>query len=188
MNKILSLLLLLAVGQHVQAQFYKSVLPSQDFNEALTKIVTDFKYNFKNIASGDKVSQGEYDTYASSVVLPGATDCIINEYRSVKDTTASWQGILYSGDDFAEAQKMYKNTYRLLSKSKIKLVDKTFISFNGRYEEPTDAVRFAVSTLRLNVDDPRYQRFAAELELVTSYNGFQVNVNFFNRKPDDERE
>lgn len=177
---IISSLLLLAIHTS-QAQFFKSLLPSPEFNEALETIVRDFKYNYQNIEGDLLESQGEVDTYETTVKLPGAGNCIIYKFHSGKDTTASWQGVLYSGDDYNEAVKVYRNTFRMIHKSKIHLVDRTIISFAGNLQEPTETIRFAISSLRLAISDNRYKRFNAEVELVTNYNGWQVNVNFHNK-------
>lgn len=184
----LTLLLILILSASSYAQFYKSVLPSPEFNHALEKIVRDFKYNFDHIIGEQLESEGEADHYVSTVVLPGAINCVISKYHSVKDTTASWQGTLYSGEDYKEAVKTYKNTFRLVNKSRIQLVDLSYISFYGKLQEPSEAVRFTVSTLQLDVNDPRYERFKAEVELVPGNDGWQVNINFFNKKPDEEIE
>jgi hypothetical protein len=170
------------------AQFYTSFLPSPEFNSALEKIVSDFRYNFKNIAGDTLTDHGEVEIYSSKVTLPGATDCTVNKYHSAKDTTASWQAVVYNGEDYKEAVKVYKNTFRLINKSRIHLIDRTFIGFEGKMEQPTDEVRFTVSTLRLQSDDVRYKRFSAEVELLSTYTGFQVNINLSNKKPDNERE
>lgn len=171
-----------------QAQFYKSIFPSPEFNNALEKIVRDFKYNYENIVGELLESQGEVDTYETTIELPGASDCIIYKFHSGKDTTASWQGVLYNGDDYNEAVKAYRNTFRMINKSKLHLVDRTVIGFVGDLQEPSELIRFAMSTLKLAISDNRYKRFNAEVELVTNYNGWRVNVNFHNKKPDDERE
>jgi hypothetical protein len=170
------------------SQFYNSFLPSPEFNSALEKIVGDFRYNFKNISGDTLTNQGEVETYSSTVTLPGTTECTINKYHSAKDTTASWQAVVYNGEDYKEAVKAYKNAFRLINKSRIHLIDRTFIGFEGKMEQPTDEVRFTVSTLRLASDDIRYKRFTAEVELLSNYTGFQVNINLSNKKPDNERE
>ncbi len=182
----MTFVVLLIMMQQVNAQFYKTILPSPEFNSALEKIVRDFRYNFENIA-GEKISgNGEVENYQSNVQLPGAINCVINRYHSVYDTTASWQGILYEGEDYEEAKKVYKNTFRLLNKSKMQLIDRSVTGFSGELQTPTDNVRFTVSALQLDHFDPRYKRFTAEVELVSSYNGWLVKVNFFNKKPDTE--
>jgi hypothetical protein len=185
-RKILLFILPLLFTLVTKAQFYKSILPTPEFSNVLEKIVRDFKYNFKNIAGEQLEKQGEVDTYESAVKLPGATACVINKYHSVKDTTASWQCVLYQGEDYKEALKAYRTNFKMLNKSIIHLVDRSLVSFAGDLQEPTEDLRFTVSTLKLNMNDHRYDRFEAAVELLSSYTGWQVNLNFYNKKPDQE--
>jgi len=113
---IISISLLFAVTV-AKAQFYTSFLPSKAFNDSLAKIVSDFKYNFKHITGDNVDNQGEVDTYASIVTLPGTTECAVTKYHSVKDTTASWQAVAYHGDDYKEAVKAYKMLLDCLTKA-----------------------------------------------------------------------
>jgi hypothetical protein len=170
------------------AQFYKTLIPSPDFSIALEKVVSDFRYNFKHIISDSLSGLGESETYRSSVKLPGAVDCFIYKFHSAKDTTASFQALMYDGDDYKEAVRIYKNTFRLVSKSKIQLIDKSVISFGGNLEEPTEDVRFTVSTLQLNTPDYRYNKFRGEVELISTFSGWKVHLNLHNVKADESRE
>jgi hypothetical protein len=179
---------LLFVVRLSRAQFYTSFLPSPEFNSALEKIVSDFRYNFKNITGDTLNNPGEVETYSSKVVLPGTTECVINKYHSAKDTTASWQAIAYKGDNYKEAVKVYKNAFRLLNKSRMQLADRSVLGFTGEMEQPKEDLRFTESTLRLDSDDIRYKRFTAEVELLLNYTEWQVNINLSNKKPDTERE
>jgi hypothetical protein len=180
---LLVLFLTTLLSLTTKAQFYKSVLPSPEFNAALEKIVRDFRHNFNNITGEKLYSQGEVDSYESTVKLPGASNCYVNRYHSVTDTTASWQAELYSGEDYKEAIKIYRNTFRLLNKSKMQQVDRSVMTFSGNLEEPVETIRFATSTLTLDVDDRRYRNFVAEVELISSYNGFLVNVSLHAKRP-----
>lgn len=177
---------LLLLVQGAGAQFYKSILPSPEFNSALEKIVRDFRYNFEHIQGDHLPGESEVDTYSSTIKLPGASECTIARYHSANDTTASWHGVLYDGEDYKEAVKVYRNTFRMINKSRMQLVDRTYLGFYGDLQEPSQAVRFTVSTLQLNFEDPRYDRFKAIIELVPGYTGWQVSVSFFNKKPDNE--
>ena len=100
------------------------------------------------------------------------------------DTTASWQAIMYDGDSYDQAVKVYKNTYRLVQKSRIKWVDRSIVSFVGEMEKPDENVSFATSLLQLNVTDPRYRNFYANIELTSSYSGWEVHLNLHSRKDD----
>lgn len=171
-----------------EAQFYKALLPSPEFNAALEKVVSDFRYNFKNISGDTLVGYDEAETFRSTVKLPGAVQCVIYKFHSVKDTTASWQAVMYEGDDYKEAVKAYKNTFRLINKSRLQLIDKSIITFSGKLAEPTEDVRFTVSTLQLDIQDNRYSHFRAEVELVSTFDSFKVNLNLHTVKPDEERD
>ncbi len=185
MIKKLVTIVLLFTLQSSNAQFYKTVLPSAEFNNALQKIVLDFRYNFENITGEKLYSQGEVEHYESTIKLPGSTECIIYRYHSVIDTTASWQGILYQGEDYREAVKAYRNTIKLLNKSRMQWIDRSVAGFSGVLQEPGEGVKFTVSSLYLDTSDPRYKHFTAEVELVPNYAGWQVNVNMHNKKPDN---
>jgi hypothetical protein len=88
-KKVIIFASLLFVASSSSAQFYTSFLPSPEFNNALEKIVSDFRYDFKNITADTLNNPGEVESYLSKVMLPGTTECVINKYHSAKDTTAS---------------------------------------------------------------------------------------------------
>ena len=178
----LSLILLLTNTSN--SQFYKSITPSPQFSSALEKIVLDFRLNFSSIQGSSLVSQGEVETFESTVKLPGASSCIIYKYHSKADTSQSWQGIMYKGDDFKEASKIYENVFRLVRKSQIKWIDKTFVGFTGEMEKPAETLRFTVSTLNLTLEDKRYKNFQADVELISNYSGWEVHLNLQTKLPD----
>lgn len=167
------------------AQFYKSLLPSPEFSSALEKIVLDFRLNFKTIQGQSIDKQGEADIFESAAKLPGVSECLIYQYHSDLDTTASWQGIVYKGDDYKEAAKAYENIFKLVKKSQIRWIDKSIVGFGGEMQKPTEELRFTVSTLNFLLDDPRYDKFEAEVEMLTTFNGYEVHLNLQTKKPDN---
>lgn len=169
-----------------KAQFYKSVLPSPEFTKALEKVVLDFRLNYETIKGNAVDLQNDYATYESLIKLPGSSNCIIQYYNSKLDTTASWQAVMYQGDDYSKAVRAYENTFRLVKKSRLNWVDKTLMRFNGEMETPKEEVKFALSTLDFDLEDVRYKNFKAEVELVQVYDGWQVNLNLLAKKPDYE--
>ena len=188
MKKTITLMMLFLCSIHfTQAQFYKSILPSEAFSDSLSVIVQDFKKNFATIQGRQLPSQGEMEVYRSKVSIPGAVHCSIFRFHSVEDTTASWQAILYEGDSHEDAIKIYKNLFKQLKKSRMKWVDKSVITFMGDLEMPDENVRFAVTPLRLNIIDMPYRRFYGEVELTSTYDGWEVHLNLHNKKRDDEK-
>lgn len=179
------LLLALLSFNLCKAQFYKSLLPSPEFSTALEKIVLDFRVNFSTIQGNQIAKQTESETYESTVKLPGASECLIYQYHSKADTTASWQAIMYKGDDFKEAARTYENVFRLVKKSQVRWIDKSYVGFNGDMEKPTEDLRFTVSTLQFQLDDKRYKNFEADIEMVSTYDGWEVHLNLQTKNPDE---
>ena len=185
-KKFLLILLITFTVNFCNAQFYKSFLPSPEFTSALEKIVVDFRLNYETIKGDSLSKQGDVETYASTVKLPGAEDCIIYYFNSKVDTTASWQAVMYRGDNYKEASRTYQNVFRLIKKSNIRWIDRSSVGFTGELEEPREDLRFAASTLHFELEDHRYDKFIAEVELVSSYNGWEVHLNLHTKKPDRE--
>jgi len=188
MKKTITLLLLLVCSiQFTQAQFFKPTRALAAFADSLAIIVQDFKRNFSNIEGVQLPSQGEMDVFRSKATIPGAVHCVIYRFHSVQDTTASFQAIMYEGESYEAALKVYKNTYKQLKKTRMKWVDKSVISFVGEMKEPDANIRFTSTTLRLNIIDRPYRSFFGELELTSNYAGWEVHFSMYNRKNDAER-
>ncbi|SIT09589.1 hypothetical protein SAMN05421788_103455 [Filimonas lacunae] len=183
-NRVTLALVLCVFTTLVQAQFYKSVLPSPGFTNALEKIVLDFRLDYKTI-QGEQISrESEVESYLSGVALPGAKGCTISRFHSKQDTTASWQAVMYEGDSYADAVKEYKNVVRLVKKSQMRWIDRSVVHFVGEMEEPSEEVGFAVTILGLDVADKRYTHFVAEIELSGSEAEWSVRVNLHKKRDD----
>jgi hypothetical protein len=113
-KKFLTATLILAFLASSKAQFYKSLLSKSDFSDSLTKIVVDFKTNFNLIQGQEMTPQLEMNVYQSKTTLPNALHCSIIRSHSRLDTSASWQAILYDGEDYNEAFKIYKDIFNIL--------------------------------------------------------------------------
>lgn len=186
MKKLLLLFVCCLTFIFTNAQFYTSFLPSPGFNDSLTRVVMDFKQDYKNLQGIELMPQPGMEVYQSKIGLPGALHCAIYRFHSQIDTSASWQAIMYDGDSYEAAFKMYKNTYRLVNKSRIKWFDRSIASFIGSLEKPLENTSFASSQLQLNVTDPRYKNFYAEIEISKGDNGWVVCLSLHNKKDDRE--
>ncbi len=73
------------------------------FPSAIDSVLRDFPFNLRHITGEVVLAQGEFENYASLVVVPEAQSCVVSRYHSIDDTTASWQARMFSSDDFAKA-------------------------------------------------------------------------------------
>ena len=182
MNKIFSIILIfLAFSINSNAQFYKSLLPNGEFSDSLTKIIVDFNTNFNTIQGQEMTPQLEMNVYQSKTTLPGALHCSIIRYHSKLDTSASWQAILYDGEDFNDAFKIYKDIFNQLKKSKIITADKKPAKFKGELQKPKASVRFASTELILETTDLIYRNFFAQIQLNSTMDGWEVQINLINK-------
>jgi len=164
-----------------KAQFYKSLLSKSDFSDSLTKIVVDFKTNFNLIQGQEMTPQLEMNVYQSKTTLPNALHCSVIRSHSRLDTSASWQAILYDGEDYNEAFKIYKDIFNQLKKSKIITSDKKPAKFVGDLQRPKESVRFASSELILETTDLIYRNFFAQIQLNSTIDGWEVQLNLINK-------
>ena len=129
------------------------------------------------------------DVYESTVLIPGASHCVICRFHSKEDTTASWQGTMYAGDNYNEAVKIYKNTCRLVDKSSVNIQGNTATGFTGKMESPDANIRFVSSSYKLRLKDPAYDKFYAEIELVNmNFDQWEVHLNLLQKKDDAEKD
>ncbi|MEO6406221.1 MAG: hypothetical protein ABIY51_02615 [Ferruginibacter sp.] len=186
MRKLILASCVMATSLLCHAQFYKSILPSNAFTDSLQLVVASYEGNFYSIQSENISQLPDVDTYRSHQGIPGAQQCLVMRYHSVEDTTAGWQALMYKGEDYKEAVKVYKNCFRLVKKSNLK-IDDTVLKFKGEMEEPQTSLKFTVSSLKPSSSLPAYKNFYAEVELVQVYMEWEVRLNLHSRKNDDER-
>lgn len=156
------------------------------FPATINAVLKDFPYNLRNISGELVMAQGEFENYASIVVLPGSEDCIVTRYHSADDTTASWQARMFSSDDFGAAEKKYHELFRQLQGCYLKLVDGSVIYLKGDWEPAKEGAAFTTSTLRLVTGDWRYREVKVELELVYQLADWAIHINIVSKKPDDK--
>ena len=186
---LLTAFIIFALSINAGAQLYKSVLPSTAFTESISKITQDFRNNYYQVQGEQLSADGDMDTYKSLVTVPAAKRCVIYRFHSKVDTTASWQAMMYEGDSYNEAVKIYKNTCRLVDKSNVKLTGGSSVSFSGKINEPDAGIRFVTSSYKLNSKDPAYEKFYAEVELVNiNFDQWEVHLNLQSKKDDAEKD
>lgn len=168
------------------AQFFKALQPDDSFSDSLNKIVLDYKNNFHSLEKNQLQSGEETEVYRSKTCLPDARHCSVTQYHSAIDTTASWQAVMYDGENYKEALKLYKNTFSLVKKSAIAGIDKSNVYFKGKLENISESIGFAVSSLRLITGNPQYSNLCAEVELTQNYSGWQVHLSLMSKKADTE--
>lgn len=188
-NATILLLGILLVVTKLQAQLPKLASPASVFSQNLAKITLAFRSNYYEIQGVQLPSQEDMDVFKSLVQLPGAKHCTVFRFHSKIDTTASFQAIMYEGDNYKEAVKVYKNTCKLVDKTQVQLGGSIAADFKGKMEDPDDNLRFVTTGYTLDTKDPAYVTFYAEVEMLNiNFDQWEVHVNLQQRKNDEEKE
>lgn len=186
MLRLLTLALAIFFSQVSSAQLFNKVLPSNGFSSAVSKVIENYPNNYIAIQGENLPSDEDREIFRSIIIPPGANQCVIYRFHSKEDSTASWQCILYEGETFAEAAKIYKNITRQMKQLTFKMGE-TKNSFVGELVEPNESLRFTTSILRPEIKSPAYRNFMAEIEMINSFTGWTVQLNLHSRKDDNAR-
>jgi hypothetical protein len=157
-----------------------------EFAAVIDAVLKDFPDNLRHISGDLVLAQGEFENYASVIVLPGSAECTITRWHSVDDTTASWQAKMFVSDDFTAASAEYHTLFRKLQRCYLRLVDGSIVYLNGDWEPAAEGASFTTSTLRLTTGDWRYKEVKVELELAYLMPEWAVRINIVSKKRDDE--
>lgn len=186
-NKLSITLAIILMTCTVHAQFYKPVLPAAGFTDSLNRIVKDYCFNYHHIQGMALDQLEQMDIYNSIASIPGAKETFIYRFHSEEDTTASWQAIMYKGESFKEAAKIYKTTFRLVNKSRLNFGEDKNGSFSGSMDEPNEDLRFTSSLLHANSNNIMYKNFVANIDLINTMDGWEVKLSLNRMKKDTEK-
>ncbi len=184
----LSIFLFLSFSFTIKAQLIRPLSTSPAFTENLARIAQAFRNNYYQVQGEALSSRDDLEMYSSTILLPGASHCVIYRFHSKTDSTASWQAVMYEGENYKEALRSYKNTCKQVDKCKVVLFNNVPGTFSGKMDEPDANLRFASSEFRMKTTDAAYDHFYAEVELLnTGYEQWEVHLNLQNKKDDEEK-
>jgi hypothetical protein len=153
--------------------------------QVIDAVLQDFPNNLRHISGELVMAEGEFENYASVLILPDVQDCIVTRWHSKRDTTASWQAKMFSSDDYDAAEKQYRRLYTQLKACHMTLADSSMILLEGDWKPAKDGAAFTTSTLRLKTDDWRYREVKIDLELIYQLADWAVQINIVSKRPDD---
>ncbi len=139
---------------------------------------------YGSYARDEATNSSDVDIFYSTQSVPGASQAFIYRFHSVEDSTASWQAVMYSGETYKDAAKVYKNTFRQITKSRLNFGNGKTGHFEGTYTEPTEDLRFTSSILYTREESGPYKHFIANIDMVNNFGTWEVRLSL-NRKRDD---
>jgi hypothetical protein len=132
----------------------------------LQKVINDYPNHFKNIKGRLIDESPQSSDYASTVQIPGSLQTVITKYSSEDDREIySWKCIMLESEDFESASKKYKEVFKQMANSIIKLDGNKPFILNGSYQDPTEEKRFISSPFTLVPASGELKKLKVELTL-----------------------
>lgn len=156
---------------------------SQSFSVNFEKVVQAYRTNFHSIQGDPVPSDNEKVVFKSKLTVPGSLHAMIYRFQSRQDSSASWQAVLYTGEDQKAALKSYKQLCRQVNRMRVGGIG----IFKGDYEAPDPNLRFAGSVFKLETEDDVYRNFYAEVDLLMNADEeWEVHLNLVRKKDDQD--
>ena len=168
------------VGLTSSAQLIRSAGKS-NLTDSLNLILAGYGNNFWSIQGAPIDVHADPATYQSRYTLPGSQGAYIARYRSVEDSSASWQSVVFVSDEFDAAAKAYRKWVQDLRSTRIRFLTGN-AHFQGELEKPDESLRFTTTGLRFKTNDLQYKQLYAEVSLLSDMAGWQVQISFYRRK------
>lgn len=184
-NLTLSFALLLLINISY-GQFLKKIIPANNSSQSISNVVESYQNNYHSIQAEAITPDEDRDIFMSAIQLHGAQQAVIYRFHSNTDTSAGWQVLLFSGQEYKDAEKAYNNAYKTIKQSRFKVGNDNY-GFEGEKVPATDAIRFTSSLLRPTINTGVYEHYMAQIDLIYSFDGWKVKLSLHSRKDDTER-
>lgn len=147
------------------------------------KVIEDYPNSFSNLI-GDVIIRNPQSTdYRCNFKVTGAEECFITRYVSGKKPIVSWEALMLTTEDFAEAKKKFKALYSQLNNLTV-----AGSKLKGVYEAPAEGIDFTTVVFTLDPQTEALQKVRVELIMEAQMMDWKVKVIVYDRdRNDDER-
>ena len=173
--------LLLSISSHAQFK-----LPINNaFRSDVQKVVAEFPSQFASLRGDVLAKNPQTVEFASLVSIDKAESCTIMQYSAKSKPVYSWQALMLSTEDFAEAEKKYKWLFNQLRGMNVKYVVDQY-TLRGQYEMPAEERKFTISQLTVVNPPMALQKLKVEIAMQYEFPEWKVSLAVFEKERDDD--
>lgn len=118
-------------------------------HSTLQYVLNDFPNQFRNIKGVVLNEDPQTTDYGSKVAIPGSVNTVITQYSAEDKEIYSWRSVVLESEDFETASGKYKEIFKDLSNSIVKIEGEKPFILSGTYTPPTEEKRFNSSSFQL---------------------------------------
>jgi hypothetical protein len=161
-------------------------LPAVDnpIKSQMETVVKDYFNQFINIRGEETADNPQTTEYRSTISLNGSEECSITKYSSKNSNVWSWQAVMLTTEEFSKAKKSFQTLYNQLNNLTVDF-ESTVCSFKGKYEAPTEAMKFASVVFATGSKDEALKPVKIELSLQYKVVEWEVKISVYGRDRED---
>jgi len=177
-------LLLLAVGL-IFIHAYPQGVFNNSTTSTLQKVIEDYPNSFRQIKGENISNECKASSYSSKVQMPGASNCVIIEYKGGKKEVYAWKCDLVEAGDFNRVRDQFKNFYGSIKNSIIKIEGQQPFILNGKYESPAADKDFTSVIFELLPSSGELQKLKVELRIQRRMNKWRIVLSVYEQEIND---
>jgi hypothetical protein len=159
---------------------------TNSFRSEFQKVIEDFTHNFSGIRGDLMVKNPQTIEYASRVIPAGTSDPYITEYSSGGKEVYSWQATIIKTESFTEAEKKYKWLFNQLKGMNVKYIIDQY-TLRGKYEAPSETIKFATSELALAHPPAPLKKLKIEVSMQFEFPEWKVGLLVYEKEKEDDQ-
>jgi hypothetical protein len=159
---------------------------TNSFRSEFQKVIEDFTHNFSSIRGDLMVKNPQTIEYTSLITPAGTADPFITEYSSGGKEVYSWQATIIKTESFPEAEKKYKWLFNQLKGMNVKYVVDQY-TLRGKYEAPSESIKFATSELALAHPPAALKKLKIEVSMQFEFPEWKVGLLVYEKEKEDDQ-
>jgi hypothetical protein len=155
-----------------------------DVRQALEKVIGDYQKGFATLKGEIINTNPQTVEYESLLSFKSAERNIIIQY-SGKEPVYSWQALMYTVEEFEEAEKKYKSLFNQLKGINLKLNRDYDYRLSGEYDKPSESKKFSSSVFRLFPNASYLPKVKVELSLQYEFPEWKIYLLVYQKERED---
>ena len=167
-----------------QAQLKIPGLGNPDVRNALEQVIGDFPLHFSTLKGEIINTNPQTVEYESLLTFKSAEKNIIVQHSGTQPVF-SWQAVMFTAEEFADAEKKYKTLFNQLKGMNLKLNRDYDYSLAGDYDKPDESKKFSSSVFRLFPNASNLPKVKVELSLQYELLEWKIYVMVYQKERED---
>lgn len=154
----------------------------------MKKVIREYPRHFESLQGNVLEENPQSVNYACNFKVSGAESATITRYSSKANDVFSWQATMLTTEDFAEAKKKFHSLFNALNNLGVKMDYGETFYLNGKYEAPTEEMKFTSVVMAFQNADRITQKMKLEISMQYEMLEWKVRVLIYEKEREDDEQ